>query len=211
MDQSASEDVLHDLIDAMDNGDVVIYPTETLYALGCDATNKAACEKLFAIKARPKAKPLPVIVGGVDMLSLVTAERPSGVEQLAKAFWPGPLSILVKALPSLPSVLSDDEGFTSVRWSGHPFAAELSRRMRLPIVATSANLSGKAPTAIPEDIDPVLLEQVGAAYLDPPWPKGGKASTVIRLLGSTRLEVLREGAVSVKMLCDKGFSCTLSS
>lgn len=202
---------MHDLIDAMDNGGVVIYPTETLYALGCDATNEAACDKLFAIKARAKAKPLPLIVGGVDMLSLVTDERPPELEHLATSFWPGPLSILVKALPTLPGVLSDDDGYTSVRWSGHPFAAELSRRMRLPLVATSANLSGKSATAMPEAIDPELLEKTQAAYLDPPWPRGGKASTVVRLLGATRLEVIREGAISVKMLCDKGFSVTLSS
>lgn len=202
---------MHDLINAMDNGDVVIYPTETLYALGCDATNEAACKKLFEIKARPKAMPLPMIVGGVDMLALVTDDRPSALSQLAKSFWPGPLSILVKALPSLPSYLSDEDGYTSVRWSGHPFAAELSRRMRLPIVATSANISGRPPASMPENIDPELLDKVGAAYFDPPWPRGGRASTVIRMLGATRLEVLREGAISVKALCDKGFSVSIAS
>lgn len=202
---------MHDLINALDSGEVVIYPTETLYALGCDATNEAACDKLFELKSRPKAMPLPLIVGGLDMLSLVTEERPASLNELAKAFWPGPLSILVKALPSLPSVLSDEDGYTSVRWSGHPFAAELSRRMKRPIVATSANISGNPPAALPEQLDPKLLEKVGASYLDPPWPKGGKASTVARLLGASRLEVLREGAVSVKMLCDKGFTVTISS
>ena len=124
--------------------------------------------------------------------------------------WPGPLSILVKALPTLPGVLSDEDGFTSVRWSGHPFAAELSKRLRRPIVATSANISGKPAVALPEDLDPDLLAQAGAAYFDPPWPRGGKPSTVIRILGSTRLEVLREGAVTVKKLCDKGFSVSIA-
>ncbi|QJB58207.1 L-threonylcarbamoyladenylate synthase [Pseudodesulfovibrio sp. zrk46] len=201
---------MHDLIKAMNDGEAVVYPTETLYALGCDATSEAACQKIIDIKGRPGSKPLPMIVGGIDMLKLVTQEQPSMLSELAKSFWPGPLSILVKALPELPSVLSDEEGYTSVRWSGHPFAAELSRRMKKPIVATSANLSGKPPVALPEDLDSDLLEQVGATYLDPPWPKGGKPSTVVRVKSFNRLEVIREGAVTVKMLCDKGFSVTLA-
>ncbi|MUM76216.1 threonylcarbamoyl-AMP synthase [Pseudodesulfovibrio sp. F-1] len=201
---------MQNLLKAMAAGEVVVYPTETLYALGCDATNAAACDKVMQIKGRTAAKPLPLIIGGVDMLGLVTDDRPSALLQLASAFWPGPLSILVRALPGLPSNLSDDDGYTSVRWSGHPFASELSRRLRRPIVATSANLGGEAPVALPEDLSPQLMEMVGAAYVDPPWPKGGKPSTVIRVLGATRLEVLRDGAVSVKKLCDKGFSVTIA-
>lgn len=202
---------MQDLLKAMMDGEAVIYPTETLYALGCDATNEAACEKVLAIKARPASKPLPLIVGGVDMLGLVTDDRPTVMQELASSFWPGPLSILVKALPDLPSTLSDEDGYTSVRWSGHPFASELSKRMRKPIVATSANISGRPPAAIPEDFDAELLDKVGAAYFDPPWPKGGNPSTVVRVMSFNRLEIIREGAVTVKMLCDKGFSVTLRS
>lgn len=198
------------LLKAMQAGQVVIYPTETLYALGCDGANAAACERIIEIKARPQAKPLPLIIGGLAMLPLVTAERPPALEALARQFWPGPLSILVKALPELPRQLCDAEGYTSVRWSGHPFASELARRLKHPVVSTSANVSGRAPVAQPEDIDPYIEARAGAVYYDPPWPRGGKPSTVVRVLGSTRLAVLREGAVSVKMLCDKGFSVTLS-
>lgn len=205
------EVVVLNLIKALDKGEAVIYPTETLYAVGCDATNEAACKQVIAIKARSDFKPLPLIIGGLDMLDLVTDARPPALTELAKSFWPGPLSILVKALPGLPSVLSDDEGYTSVRYSGHPFAAELARRLKRPLVATSANISNNPPAALPEALDPDLLDKVGAAYLDPPWPRGGKPSTVIRVLDSTRIEVLRDGAVSTKMLCDKGFSISMPS
>ena len=201
---------MYNLLKAMQAGQVVVYPTETLYALGCDATNAAACDRVMEIKARPEAKPLPLIIGGLQMLPMVTDERPAALEQLAKTFWPGPLSILVKALPGLPAQLSDANGYTSVRWSGHPFASELARRLKRPVVATSANVSGQPAAALPEDIDPFLVENAGAVYYDPPWPRGGKPSTVVRVLGATRLAVLREGAVSVKRLCDKGFSVTLA-
>jgi L-threonylcarbamoyladenylate synthase len=193
----------------MEAGGVVVYPTETLYAVGCDATNEAACWKVAEIKARSEKKPLPLIIGGVGMLGLVTDESSEVLHSLVSSFWPGPLSILVKALPTLPDLLSDDDGYVSVRWSGHPFAAELSKRLRKPIVATSANVSGKPPVALPADLDPVLLEKAEAVYLDPPWPKGGNPSTVVRVLGLSQLEILREGAVTLKKLCDKGFSVTL--
>lgn len=200
---------MQQLIKALNDGKPVVYPTETLYALGCDATSETACQAVIDIKARPDSKPLPLIIGGVDMLCLVTNDRPAALQDLASSFWPGPLSILVKALPELPSVLSDDTGYTSVRWSGHPFASELSKRLRKPLVATSANISGKPPVAMPEELDPEMLDKVGAAYFDPPWPKGGKPSTVIRILGFNRLEVIREGAITLKMLCDKGFSVSM--
>jgi L-threonylcarbamoyladenylate synthase len=197
---------MQELLKVLRSDGIVIYPTETLYALGCDATSEKACDRVAEVKGRSEERPLPLIIGGLDMLDLVTAEKPRSLLDLAGAFWPGPLSILVKALPELPAWLSDEEGYTSVRWSGHPFASELSRRFRKPIVATSANLSGKPPAALPEDIDPELLEMVDGSYFDPPWPRGHKASTVVRMLGSSKLEVIREGEISIKKLCDKGFS-----
>jgi L-threonylcarbamoyladenylate synthase len=197
---------MQELLKVLRSDGIVIYPTETLYALGCDATSEKACDRVAEVKGRSEERPLPLIIGGLDMLDLVTAEKSRSLLDLAEAFWPGPLSILVKALPELPAWLSDEEGYTSVRWSGHPFASELSRRFRKPIVATSANLSGKPPAALPEDIDPALLEMVDGYYFDPPWPRGHKASTVVRMLGSSKLEIIREGEISIKKLCDKGFS-----
>ena len=197
---------MQDLLKALRADGIVIYPTETLYAVGCDATSEEGCARIGRVKGRSNERPLPLIIGGMDMLGLVTTEQPKSLLALAGAFWPGPLSILVKALPELPDCLSDEEGYTSVRWSGHPFAAELSRRLKKPIVATSANFSGKPPAALPEELDPELLDMVDAAYLDPPWPRGHKASTVVRMLGSSQLEILREGDISIKKLCDKGYS-----
>lgn len=202
---------MYDLLKALDAGEVVIYPTETLYALGCDGTNAEACKRVAQIKGRSAVKPLPLIIGSYEMLSLVTDEKPSALDALAESFWPGPLSVLVKALPDLPRALCDEEGYTSVRWSGHAYAMELSKRLKKPVVATSANLSGEEAVATPEGIDEKLLDLVGATYFDPPWPRGGDASTVVRVLDFTRLEVLREGAVSIKQLCDKGFSVTVRS
>ncbi|BCS90213.1 L-threonylcarbamoyladenylate synthase [Pseudodesulfovibrio sediminis] len=200
---------MHNLLKTLEAGELIIYPTETLYGLGCDATKEKACALVADIKGRAGSKPLPLIIGSMEMLNLVSNEISSSLLNLAKNFWPGPLSILVKAAPELPSLLSDEDGYTSVRWSGHPFAAELSRRLKKPLVSTSANFSGKPPVALPEDLDPELIDKVGAIYLDPPWPKGDKPSTVVRLIGSSQVEVLRQGAVTVTKLCEKGFTVSV--
>ena len=199
---------MHDVLQAIRDGKTVIYPTETLYALGCDAYSPEAVAEVARIKGRDKIKPLPLIIGSLEGLRKVTDEVPDKIMNLAKRFWPGSLSILVRANDQLAPLVSDEEGFTSVRWSPHPFASELSRRLKGPVVATSANLAGKPPVGLPEDLDPELLAQVGAAYLDPPWPAGGAPSTVVKVFSNTQLAVCREGAVSIKQLCDMGYGVT---
>nr|WP_147822096.1 L-threonylcarbamoyladenylate synthase [Salidesulfovibrio onnuriiensis] len=193
------------VLEALRGGGVVVYPTETLYAIGCMATDHAACVRVAATKARDMGKPLPLIIGSLQGLEAVTGDVPDMVRELAGAFWPGPLSILVKARKGLSPLVSDDEGYTSVRLSPHPVAAELSRRAEAPLVATSANRSGLPATADPDRLDPALLAGVDAAYLEEPRPLGGEPSTVVRVLGDRHLEIVRLGAVGVEQLCQKGF------
>lgn len=186
------------------SGRVAVYPTETLYALGCSAADASACDLVAEIKSRPANKPLPLIIGSHDDLSRVTDHVPDDVKKLASLFWPGPLSILVKAADSLAPHVSDDEGFTSVRLSPHAVAAYLSREAG-PLVATSANISGHDATATPDDIDPQVLSCVHGSFLGFPRPFGGLPSTVVRPLGNGRLQVLRSGAVGSLDLEKAGF------
>jgi len=196
------------VLEALKAGGVVVYPTETLYAIGCAATDDGACRRVAEIKARDMNKPLPLIIGWPEGIHAVTEEVPDGVQALADAFWPGPLSILVKARPGLSSLVSDREGYTSVRLSPHPVAAELSRRAGVPLVATSANMSGMPAAAVPDELDPGVLARTDGAYLGKPWPQGGEPSTVVRVLDGRRLQVIRSGAVDLEQLEEQGFSVT---
>lgn len=190
------------------NGGTAVYPTETLYALGCLATDRAAAERVCEIKARPLTKPLPLIIGSMEGLAQVTEDVPHGVELLAKAFWPGPLSILVKARGCLSQSVSDETGYTSVRWTVHPAAAELCRLVGGPLVATSANVSGEKAASVPEELSPEVLAGASTAWLEQPWPGGGEPSTVVRVEESGELTVLRHGAISSAELIRKGFVLT---
>ena len=192
--------------DAVRAGGVVIYPTETLYALGCAADNAEACARVAALKGRPETKPFPLIVADMADLRALIAPLPQALEidlaSLAARFWPGPLSVLLPTRPDLPALVRDGFGLTSVRISPHPLAKELCRRVGGALVATSANASGQPATADPLQLDPVLLAGAAGALLDQPWPAGGAPSTLIRLLGSGRVAVLRSGAVPVSALTE---------
>lgn len=193
------------VLETLQAGGVAVYPTETLYAIGCMAADHAACMRVAAIKARDMGKPLPLIIGSLQGLDAVTPHVSDMVRELAGAFWPGSLSLLVKARTGLSTLVSDDAGYTSVRLSPHPVAAELSRRANAPLVATSANRSGMPATADPALLDPVLLAEADAAYLGEPRPRGGEPSTVVRVLEDRRLEIVRLGAVGLEKLREKGF------
>lgn len=184
------------------SGGVAVYPTETLYAIGCDARDANACARVAGLKGRPEAKPFPLIVADMAGLSAVAEELPPDLLLLAERFWPGPLSVLVRTKAALPASVRDATGFSSIRMSPHPTAQELCRRLGFALVATSANKSGRPATALPGELDPELLAGADSCLLSPPLPGGGAPSTLVRLLGTRRVQVLRAGAVPVSDLAD---------
>lgn len=193
MDMRAAAAVLRD-------GGVLVYPTETLYALGCAADRASACARVAALKARPQTKPFPLIVADLAGLRAIAAEIPDDLPRLAEAFWPGPLSVLLRTNDALPPLVRDAAGYSSVRLTPHPLARELCRLAGGALVATSANKSGQPAAAEPAGLDPELLSGADGALLQPPWPAGGAPSTLVRLLGRGRLSVLRAGAVPTDAL-----------
>jgi L-threonylcarbamoyladenylate synthase len=189
----------------MARGGVAVYPTETLYALGCSALDEAACRRVVEIKGREEFKPLPLIAGSVEQLEAVAGEFTDDVRLLAAHFWPGPLSVLVPAAAGLAPQVKDRRGMTSVRVTPHPAAAALCLELGAPLVATSANRAGGVPAANPGEIDPQVLS--AAVFLDlEPRPGGGPPSTVVEAPGGGELRVLRPGAVAVSRLQKAGFT-----
>jgi L-threonylcarbamoyladenylate synthase len=160
-------------------GGLVAYPTETFYALGANALDAAAVEKVFSTKGRPGVLPLPVIVGDLGDLARVAAQVPEGAPALITAFWPGPLTLLFPAA-ALPERLLGFGRTIGVRLSPHPVARGLARALGGPIVATSANKSGQpAPGSAGEAAD--QLQDGVALVLDGGRTHGGSPSTIVDL------------------------------
>lgn len=183
-----------DALQALADGELIVYPTETFYALGADAFSAAAMARLFAAKARDAKRPIALIAADDAMAFSVAREIPPPARRLADAFWPGPLTIVIPARPGLPQGLAGPDGGVGVRVSSHPLARELAKRLGRPITATSANLSGGRPA--------VRLAQARAAfagkvkvYLEGGTLKAGAPSTVVGF-DKEGPRVLRAGAVA---------------
>lgn len=185
-------------------GGLVVYPTETFYALGCLATLHAAVERIVAVKGRPGDKPLPLIIADWSMAGRYVRLEGTALD-LARRFWPGPLSIVADVDPAVSPLARDGEGRSAVRMSPHPIAARLCREAGGPLVSSSANISGRPPVCRPADVDPELLRASGAVVVDSaPWPAGGLPSTLVAVEDGI-VRVLRVGAVPARDIAACGF------
>ena len=191
-------------------GQVVAIPTETYYGLGVDPFNPEAVERLLAVKGRKDEKPILVLIGSLDQLSSLVQEVPSTASSLIEAFWPGPLTILFPARPSLPSGLTAGTGSVGVRLSSCRPLCELLERTG-PLTGTSANRTGAPPAQTPEAVQEMFHDKVELIVDCGPTP-GGLPSTVVEAHGSLR--IIREGAIGraalEALLLSRGFSLNTS-
>lgn len=196
---------LHQAAQALVQGKVLIYPTETFYALGASGLDHRAVYTVSTIKKRAPQKPLPVIIGSMAQLYQVCREVSADLAELARAFWPGPLSIVVPAHDQISPLARDASGLCSVRWSSHTLAQELCIQADVPVVATSANLAGGPSVSRPDDLHPHLVQAVDCVLDFPPYPLGDLPSTVVRPVGGKQIHILRFGAVPEHQLRAAGW------
>jgi L-threonylcarbamoyladenylate synthase len=184
-------------VTALAAGELVVFPTESVYGLGADARSDAAVARLVAVRGREPGKPILVLVRDLAMAATVAADIPDGVRRLAARFWPGPLTLVVPARDGLPPALTAGTGTIGVRASGHPTAAALVEGLGGPVTAPSANPPGAAAPRRLDEARAHFGEAVGV-YLDGGALPGG-ASTVAAVEGN-HVRVLREGPVSAAAL-----------
>lgn len=178
-------------------GALVAFPTETVYGLGADARDPAAVARIFAAKGRPADNPLIVHVADVGAaLALwnATADERALAQRLGAEFWPGPLSLVLRAAPGLPEAVRGGLDTVAVRVPDHPVALALLRRLGRPLAAPSANRSGRPSPTTAEHVLHSLGDRI-AAVLDGGPTRVGLESTVLDLR-EARPRVLRAGSVS---------------
>src|SRR5262249_9793166 len=132
-------------VEALKRGDVIVFPTETLYGLGADALNEAAVEKVFQLKGRDSSNPIPVLVANQGMLDTLVAKVPTTGQRLIDQYWPGPLTLVLPGRKKVPKYICNPSGGVGVRISSQPIATSLVNSLGRPLTATSANPSGKEP------------------------------------------------------------------
>lgn len=191
--RSPEPDKIAEAVAVLKGGGVIAYPTETFYGLGADARNEAAIEKIFAVKGRSFNNPVSVIISGENALPPLVADVPDGARRLMKRFWPGPLTIVFWAAPTVSVRLTAGTGKIGIRVSSHPIAARLARELGSPLTATSANLSGGAEN-IRADAVKAALGDLPDAILDGGDTPGAPGSTILDVTVFP-FRIIREGAV----------------
>lgn len=198
---------------ALRQGKLLVFPTETFYALGCDALNADAVGAVFALKKRALHMPLPVVISHPGQLKLLTQEVSTPARVLMARFWPGPLSIVFPAREDVPDLLTAGMGRVAVRFSPHPAIRTLGQELNMVLVASSANVSGQAAPCRVQDLAPEITRGIAGVFDMPPQPAGGLPSTivdVVRTAHGEQVRVLRQGAVPFESLEATGLQVVLA-
>ncbi len=181
---------LKQAVAVLKQGGVVVFPTETSYGIGCDATNARAVAQVFALKGRPEGKGTPLIVDSLAMAETFGVFS-AIAKKLAKKHWPGALTLVVPKKGRIADAVLQD-GTVALRVSSHPIARALAKGLGKPLVATSANKSGEPPA-----FSVRAAQALGAdAFVSGGTLRKRRASTLVRITGDA-VEVLRQGPVKL--------------
>ena len=178
------------------NGNIVLFPTETVYGIGANALDESAVKKIFKAKGRASDNPLIVHISNIDMLYNLVKEVGQVERKLMNNFWPGPLTIIFDRKGCVPNVVTAGLNTVGIRMPSNSVATKLIEFANVPIAAPSANISGKPSGTKIEDIIDELDGKVDY-ILDAGAVDIGVESTVIRVVGN-KVHILRPGKITVE-------------
>ena len=180
-------------IEILKTGGVILYPTDTIWGLGCDATNQDAVKKVFAIKQREESKSLVTLVSDLDMLARYVETIPEAALDLIEVN-DAPMTIIYPKAIGLASNVVAEDGSVGIRIPMNEFCRQLCFKFRRPIVSTSANISGENPPKGFKDIDPQIKEAVDYVVHPSMEEKNSthRASQIIKLGANGQIQIIRK-------------------
>ncbi|WP_374999811.1 L-threonylcarbamoyladenylate synthase [Aeromicrobium sp. CTD01-1L150] len=182
---------------ALDDGGLVVLPTDTVYGIAADAFSPRAVQGLLEAKGRGRDMPPPVLIGAPTTLEALVAEVPTWLRSMTQGLWPGPLTIICRQQASLAWDLGETHHTVAVRMPDDEVALGLLRRTG-PLAVSSANTTGRPAATTVEAAEEMLGDAV-AVYLDAGSSRGGVASTIVDVTGTVP-RVLRDGPVTLEQL-----------
>lgn len=193
---------IEEAANALRNGNLVAFPTETVYGLGANADDTEAVARLYEVKQRPREKQISLLVCSLDGVKLWVQTIPPNAKLLMETFWPGPLTIVLPGRTDrnvCPTIKGGNE--VGLRFPDSKVAQDIVRLAKVPVVATSANISGMPPPINAEQVIRDLSGRIelildgGVTCLQAP-------STVVRVTSADAVEVVRIGVISMEMVYD---------
>ena len=194
----ADEDTLRRAVAVLKEGHVIIYPTDTLYGIGVDPGNEAALQRVQRIKRRFEPKPLLLIASSLSSAETVVRNFPPAALRLAKEFWPGPLTMILPAIPTLSSFVTQGTGTVGLRIPSSTFCLQLTEHFDGPITSTSANISGERTPDTIDEIESIFGDDVDL-YLDAGPLPTSPPSTIVDVSGDFP-RLVRQGVISQERL-----------
>ena len=199
---------IRDAATVLQAGGLALVPTETVYGVGVSVAAYAGSQdmpdettgyaRIFSLKQRDVRQTVPWLVAGVDALDRFGVDVPPQTYRLAQAFWPGALTLIVKAAPCVPAFMQADDGTVALRASASPVIQALIRACASPLAVTSANTHGMPAPVSFDDVEPRILAGVDAA-IDAGTTPCRDASTIISTLDGT-CRIIRQGALSAERI-----------
>jgi L-threonylcarbamoyladenylate synthase len=184
----------------LDRGEVVAFPTETVYGLGADAFNAEAVAKIFELKKRPHFDPLIVHIADKERVSTLAAHIPPKARLLIERFWPGPLTLILAKSRLIPEIVTSGLGTVGIRMPNHPVAIALIQKLGRPVAAPSANPFGYMSTTRAEDVAHLFDSRL-SLILDGGPSTFGIESTIVSFPGDSVL-LHRHGSVGLEELAE---------
>lgn len=196
----SDENILNEIVNTLKQGKVIVYPTDTLYGLGVNALDKAAVDKLFRVKKRPRVKPVSIIIKDIKMARRF-AYIDARAEKILNALWPGPITVVLSRKDTLPSIVSGGKNTIGMRIPNSEFTKSLMNQADFPVTSTSVNVSGKELLRKTCEITKVFESEKYQPDLiiDAGVLPEVEASTIIDLTTS-KPKILRVGPVKPKEL-----------
>lgn len=189
--QNPETEIIRQAAEKIRSGGVVIFPTWCLYGIGVDAFNEDAVSEIFRIKKRRPENPLLILIRERADLERYVAEIPDEAVRIMDRFWPGRVTLIFRAKPDVPGILTAGTGKIGIRIPEHPVARSLISMLDNPITGTSANFSGEPGCSAVSEMDAALTDQCDMT-LDSGRLKGGRGSTIVDVTVSP-LIIIREG------------------
>lgn len=205
--ENIKNDELEEIKKKVNNGGLVVFPTETVYGIGADATNSNAVSKIFMAKGRPQDNPLIVHISNYDMLEKFTYNISGTEKALMNAFWPGPFTIILKSNGTLPKNVTAGLDTVGVRMPDNDIALSIIQSCNTPIAAPSANVSGRPSGTNIDDIFDELNGKVDV-FVDGGDTNIGIESTVVKVDNNV-VNILRPGKISLEDIKKLGFNAKL--
>lgn len=193
--------IAKEVAENLKQGKCAVFPTETVYGLACDMLNDEAVNRIYEIKGRERNKPLPVMIGRTEDIYSVAKDIPYLFFEIAKKYMPGPVTVILKKKETVSDIISGGLDTVGVRMPDHFFALRMIQFLGHPIIATSANLSGKPS---PKDFSEAKKDMLGKCdiFIDEGKCAEGIPSTIIDLSGE-KTKILRQGNTDLSEFLEK--------